>query len=784
MFVQPLKIRAAAARAAWSRLPRALRFGLLGGLLLPVGALAAVATVGAFGGGGGVPAGLSAAAPDAGTGTMLRGIAAVIPVDPADLLAELRDAGPRVDPVEAAKAPAAADPAWTAAATALMEGLPKDAAGNPDWARIDMDAYSRAIQDLGPAPTAPAPTGPVDYTPLDLDEALALLRERIDAEDDAVLARLRGADHGDQPSVLLAHSLALMLHGDVWGAAANLLVAHEADEDDATPLVNLAAIANGQNLPAVALALLDAAAGRDIGDDDSPVGIREAAAIANNRGHALLLLRRHDEAEAPLRAALAANPELSEAARNLMHLLLKTDREDEARALVPRAVWRLRGNPAQPVTQRAGDPEAPAPAEPPGGSPEAIAQWLQAPWVEERSGLLALPLWISLDLSKQGQIAWPEVRYPTADASYGSYFARAAADYVAEHDEAQALRERMGAAMRAMGPRRPNLSDRIQQLIEVKATTQSGLEPVDREMHRLQAWKETLILGSPQLTRFAALDVARGEFQMEEAAERLYQHYRRESACPVNSSHEECCAIHRRAIANGVAGMTPIAHEYEDRMRVFFREFYGLSTAIAANLPSGGWHDLARLGIEHDVRIVHARAQQEIAFAFAHAAPAGGGCYGNPGRPEAAIADIVVDAPACSAGAQWGSGKWAFSNNFSMEVTCGKVKFVAEVDVIGTKKLKLPRESELGGAIGMHAEVEFSIDGTVTVFAGPKASAAGKVGHIGADFGVKDGIYAVIGRDGVRDVGMRVVVGGGVNAGPLGGTHDAEVMDFSFVSAL
>ena len=38
--------------------------------------------------------------------------------------------------------------------------------------------------------------------------------------------------------------------------------------------------------------------------------------------------------------ALAANPELSEAARNLMHLLLKTGREDEARAMFERLLAR------------------------------------------------------------------------------------------------------------------------------------------------------------------------------------------------------------------------------------------------------------------------------------------------------------------------------------------------------------------------------------------------------------------------------------------------------------
>ena len=42
----------------------------------------------------------------------------------------------------------------------------------------------------------------------------------------------------------------------------------------------------------------------------------------------------------------------------------------------------------------------------------------------------------------------------------------------------------------------------------------------------------------------------------------------------------------------------------------------------------------------------------------------------------------------------------------------------------------------------------------------------------------------VIGREGVKDVGFRVVVGGGVGAGQAGGTHDVDSMDFSLVSAL
>jgi hypothetical protein len=50
------------------------------------------------------------------------------------------------------------------------------------------------------------------------------------------------------------------------------------------------------------------------------------------------------------------------------------------------------------------------------------------------------------------------------------------------------------------------------------------------------------------------------------------------------------------------------------------------------------------------------------------------------------------------------------------------------------------------------------------------------VGGVGADFGVKDGLYALIGRDGIQDAGFRVVLGGGVSGGPGGGTHGATAV--------
>jgi len=109
------------------------------------------------------------------------------------------------------------------------------------------------------------------------------------------------------------------------------------------------------------------------------------------------------------------------------------------------------------------------------------------------------------------------------------------------------------------------------------------IEPIDTEMHVLNAGKEQLILSGNVPTRFAALDVARAEYEMEKAADRLYERYWRDSKCPVGSTTDECCAISRREVERNLVEFTPFVRDYEEQMRVFFREAYGLSTAIASN---------------------------------------------------------------------------------------------------------------------------------------------------------------------------------------------------------
>lgn len=735
-------------------------------------------------------------AASAGDGTRLHGAADVIAHD---LDLELALLAQEAGPAPAAPRDGGLD-AYQSATAALMDSLPKDAYGNPDFSKVDPVEYQKKMAEVNAAlaqslaapqaPTAPAATSPDvgsrDRAGIGLDEALELLATLVaeTAGDDGILDAVRNGEHGRHAGALIAHAAIVLSAGDVWGAVANLLVAHERDADDATPLVNLAALANGQRLPHVALALLDAARRRDIAAGDAVAGIRERAAWLNNFGHALILAGRVGEAEAPLRQALEINPELSEAARNLAHALMQQGRADEARALVPRAVFRLPGKPDTPVPVRAAStatPDEAAASEAP-----APAQWLSQPYLVDTGGGVRIPLRIALDLSRQGQIAWPEIAYPESGLRYPDTLAAAMQQLLATQGKALALGTAHGTRLGAAKARRRGRGADIAEIIDAQIVPLWLVEPIsaDDGVAPLDADKENRILGARSATAPAQLHAARAEYAMEQSATQLFQALvATAEALPPDVVGEAKCRAMRAALDRNIDRLMPQAREYEDRMRVFFREAYGLSTAYASNIGHPDWRGLSRARIEANVLQLHAHVQREITFAFNRAAPPSWGCY-DEAVGDGAAPDIEVEIPDCPAAMQWASGKWAFGDTLSMEATCGKVKFVAEVTVVGTRKLSFGPVEQIGADLGMHAEIELDIAGTITVFAGPKGGVAAKIGGFGGDVGVKDGLYLVIGREGVRDVGFRVVMGAGVGAGPLGGSHTFEQMDASFLSAI
>jgi tetratricopeptide (TPR) repeat protein len=652
---------------------------------------------------------------------------------------------------------------------------------------VDLD---REMERIGDTYLLPAE----DTGELDLEEAIEFLADKV--EEDAggrdLLEEVRDSENGQNgdhpnPIALMADAMALLSVGETWGAVANLLVAFELNEDDPTALLSLAGLANGQNLPQVALALLEGANEIEIATEDMPAGISKQASWLNNQGHALLLLGEFDDAETALQQALELAPEMSEAARNLVYVLLKQGREDEARALMPRVAFRLPGPPDLKVQIKPEKPQDPAkpPTEP---TPDEVKPevWVKQPFLlEDESGYVRLPLSISLDLSRKGQIAWPEIIIPEPGQDYPGNLDLASQRYMAAKEKREEIEAIESGLFQAAAGRRLTWSDHVQQAIEVRASAVWQFHQVDLENQVLNADYESLIVSGDQPTRFAALDVARADYQMAQAADRLYERYRTESQCAAGDSQEACCSKQLAANDRNIQEFTPFAKEYIDRSRVLFRESYGWASAYASNLPQGHWYSIAKLQTEQGVWNTRRFTQMNVYMDFLHAAPlTAGRCYQPFDKVPDQPLDLESDLPSCEAAFGKKSAKLTLGKFYSISVGCGKIKFSVKAPV--SKGKVTVAGADVGGELGLQGEIEFNIKGTVTIFGGPYASASAKVGDRGLGADLKDGVYMVIGRDGIQDAGFRVSVGSsGSASGALGGSEPImETMDFSVVSAI
>jgi tetratricopeptide (TPR) repeat protein len=112
-----------------------------------------------------------------------------------------------------------------------------------------------------------------------------------------------------------------------------LLRAQALEPRNPAHLVNLAGLANYYGLFAEALALITAAERLN-----PPAALRPL--LLNNKGHALMRLRRLPEAEAALRAAAQTDPNLQEARVNLAYTLGAQNKCAEAEVWARRAWWR------------------------------------------------------------------------------------------------------------------------------------------------------------------------------------------------------------------------------------------------------------------------------------------------------------------------------------------------------------------------------------------------------------------------------------------------------------
>jgi tetratricopeptide (TPR) repeat protein len=212
------------------------------------------------------------------------------------------------------------------AIAAIEQQLKELPAGDPS--RPQLEDALKQLKAQQAAPQAPRPPS------LTQAAALANLRKALTAVSGPGSVRLmetqpeyREAGNASRSAVLAA------VMGKPQLALGLLLRAQALEPRNPAHLVNLAGIANYYGLFAEALALTTAAERLN-----PPAALRPL--LLNNKGHALMRLRRLPEAEAALRAAAQADPNLQEARVNLAYTLGAQNKCAEAGAWAHRAWWR------------------------------------------------------------------------------------------------------------------------------------------------------------------------------------------------------------------------------------------------------------------------------------------------------------------------------------------------------------------------------------------------------------------------------------------------------------
>ncbi|MBY4598926.1 tetratricopeptide repeat protein [bacterium BD-1] len=596
-------------------------------------------------------------------------------------------------------------------------------------------------------------SGDSRYVELDFDEALERLDARLGPMSEGVEDWVGDKDLDDDVESLAEAAVGAAATGKPALALAiyRLALDEAPSTRRASILVNMAGLANSLGKPSEALALLREAEEAF----DGPA----SAALYANRGHALVLVRRYAEAETPLRQALYITPYLMEASRNLAIALALQGKKQAARQLMPAAVWR------RSVRDRF----------------DYVAHGVKGdPFSEEQPVSIEVmtPADV-LDLSPGVRGQLPPLEIPTRHRQLAAWEARSTAE----------LERAMTGQMAGM--------------TEVPALTQAATDRPDDYSQSLATWLHDYVtarvlarvtidagtFGSGEGTGGAPLqgnwspfesefewrsrelrpllrDLAVAEVKLNRAIEAHALLLERLEPVPDGERADAngCFPTDRRNADRLLSDITGPALEFDRALVRWHEAAHKEATGITANLGDPAWHAL----LDAEIRAWNLETQgfraMTLASALQLATGVGSRCSLPEGLPPPAEPG---EAPFCNEERQQYSFKFKVSSIGSVEATCGKAKVVVEHDLI--ERL-----------VGLHAELEFTAQGEVTVFAGPKFTAGSlEMGPLSADFGFKDGLYITAGPQGVKDFGMRMVAGGGVNAGNYGATHDIGQVDIS-----
>lgn len=616
-----------------------------------------------------------------------------------------------------------------------------------DMMPVDLGwAYQTMVEDARMQIAA----GGARHVEMDVDDALDNIEAKLGEAADKAASWLDGRGIDDDAGKIVEAAVAAAATGNPITALALYRLALEEASDAETPgiLVNMAGLCNMLGLPSEALALLEEA-------EDQFDG-KQSAALLANRGHALILVRRYAEAEVPLRKALQITPYLMEATRNLAIALALQGKEEQGRKLMPAAVWRRSVNETFDYVAHGveGDPFS---------EDEPVAIEVMEPGDV-------------IDLSRGVRGRLPKLTIPGNHRQLATFEREiegaAEATMAAQMSHMAKLPELLQATADRPGDYSNGLvrylHDYVTGRLLTRLTIDSGTfgsgegeagGPIEPDW----TYYEHELKRIPKDLRGLQKDLAVAEIKLNKAIEenmRLVE----QLDPPADGERADangCFPTDRRNADRLLNHIAPPLVVWDGALVALHSRAHLDATGIAANIGDEAWHRLLDADINRWSAEVHGLRVMTAGTALSMAVGVGARCSLPEGLPEPLE---EKESPFCTEERQQYSLKKSFGP-VSVEATCGKAKVVIEQDVM----MKM---------FGVHAEIELTAKGEVTVFAGPKLTAAAiDLGPLSADFGVKDGLYITAGPQGVKEFGMRTVVGGGVSAGAYGVTHDVGQVD-------
>jgi tetratricopeptide (TPR) repeat protein len=612
-----------------------------------------------------------------------------------------------------------------------------------DFAPISVKNEIRKFRRVTSGIASSIPSRPLNYA-----AALASIKSKFGGNLALALEQLKSRTAGaNQSAGLEPLGLSAVAKGSLSYNLGVQLVRHEADPNNPTILYNLASSLTQAGMPNEAIALLERINAVKT-KPDVAFGFVPSAALDYLHGYSLLMTGRLSEAQVLLRAALAADENLTDA--NYALAIAEQQIGGDVRKPLLKGLWRLHST--KPPMYLGDD-------------------WEKDPLTDDVDQLVAIPADALFDLSKGTDGVLPRLPHPAS----GEQLLKMVLDMPVEaqkiKDEvvgyAQAADKAYQALSRRLDREGPDAQDLVSQaLCDILEETNATLKP----LQHMRVQKNT---------RLNAI---------EEAQDRSIQAVQGKL---ISLNTEEMSVEARKALARSIVSEAmgirrPTINAYDTAVRQHFRAWHKYASGLAGLMTDEKWHEYA------DLRI---RAMAAAQWYELYATIVGSYAASMPVSPEIYLPDAALPKPPalepkevwhCDPSSQKGSVEAKLLDvkdikglpgfGLTAKMNCDKATLEAEAKV----GIDLTQLAGLGGvSAGGFVETSVNRKGDITIYGGPKASM--DVGPLSAS--MKDGLYVTVDDQGIKEVGTKVTITGSAGAGGVKGSVKAGEETFTIWAA-